>query len=219
MDKQTDFIEQSNHVYYPNSISLEETKNNTSQPNNTIIFNLLHNLEPRDGSKILEIGFDDMKHLPFLFQKANEICYYGACISKTLLQEALSGKTLTTSEKWSQFIKIEEDGRLEFQDDFFDYGFSANNIYFWKNPLQYFLEIYRVLSPGGKFDIAFIEKNFGGDLPWTQVDFTFYKINQVKDFFHRSGFVNIEVREMTEEIPDKNGGEKTRPFVIISGQK
>jgi hypothetical protein len=41
----------------------------------------------------------------------------------------------------------------------------------------------------------------------------------VKDFFHRSGFVNIEVREMTEEIPDKNGGEKTRPFVIISGQK
>jgi SAM-dependent methyltransferase len=219
MDQQIDFTEQCEQEHYPDKVLAEEAKNNSSHPNNSIIFKLLHHLELKDDAKILEIGFDDTEHLAFLFQKANGINYYGASISDALLQQALSSEILSTSEKWSQLSKVEADGRLGFDDDFFDCCFSANSLYFWNNPLQYFMEIYRVLKSGGKFDIAFVEKNFGADLPWTQVDFTFYEINQVKDFFHRSGFVDIEVKEITEEITDKNGREITRPFVMISGQK
>ncbi|TCD25529.1 SAM-dependent methyltransferase [Pedobacter psychrodurus] len=216
MDKHIDFTEQCEQADYSNSTS---AKNNIPHTNNTIIFKLLHCLKLKADVKLLEIGSDDMEHLPFLFQKADRISYYGASTSEVLLQKALSSKVLTTREKWSQFIKIEEDGRLEFQDDFFDCCFSANSLYFWKNPLRYFMEIYRVLYPGGKFDLAIVEKKFGGDLPWTQMDFTFYEISQVKDFFNRSGFVNVEVKQMTEEITSRDGKEITRPFVMISGQK
>jgi len=219
MDQQIDFTEQCGQEYDRDQVSVEETKNDAALPSNSIIFKLLQHSKPNADAKILEIGFDDMKHLPFLFQKINRINYYGASISEVPLHEALSGDMLSTTEKWNQLLKIEEGGRMGFQDDFFDCCFSASSLYFWKNPARYFLEIYRILKPGGKFEIAFVEKNYGVDLPWTQVDFTFYEVDQVKDFFHQAGFVNIKVNKMTEERTDKNGSAITRPFVIISGRK
>lgn len=219
MDEQIAFTETCKQMDNSSNTLLKKAKNNTSPQNNTAVFSFIEKLELESDIKILEIGSDLMEHLPLLFQKANETQYYSASLSEAQLQKVLSSNALSNGEKWSQFIKIEKNGTLGFQNDFFGYCFSVNSLYFWKNPLQYFKEIYRVLSPEGKFDIAFVEKNFGGDLPWTQVDFTFYDINQVKDFFHKAGFLNIEVKEQTEEITDKNGRAITRPFIIVSGQK
>jgi len=219
MNEQIDFTKRCKQIDKSCNKLPKKAKNNTFHQNNTAIFTFIEKLELQANIKILEIGSDHMEHLPLLFQKANGMHYYSASISEVQLQKVLSSNALTNGEKWSQFIKIEENGTLEFPNDFFGYCFSVNSIYFWENPLRYFKEIYRVLAIGGKFDLAFIEKKFGADLPWTHADFTFYEINQVKDFFHQAGFATIEAKEMTEEITDKYGKVVTRPFLILSGNK
>lgn len=111
------------------------------------------------------------------------------------------------------------DGLLDFQNDFFNCCSTANTIYFWQDPALHLAEIFRVLKPRAKFTLALIDKNSGGKLPWTLPDFTFYKVSEVEKLFRKTGFGNIEVKQMTEEIISKDGKKIKRPFMIISGQK
>lgn len=115
-----------------------------------------------------------------------------------------------------QLIQDKKKASLDFENNFFDGCLTMNAIYFWKDPIAYFKEIYRVLRPGGVFSLAFKEKKAGGNLPWTEPDFTFYDIHEVEAFFIESGFINIELKHITEEILDK---EMVTPFVSIVGEK
>ncbi|MDN5285019.1 MAG: hypothetical protein JWR38_1293 [Mucilaginibacter sp.] len=219
MDKQIDFKELGKQIRCHDEIPAKGAKNNTSHPDNIMIFKSIESLELLTDVKVLEISFGNAKHLPFLFQKAKGICYYGIDTSEALVKKALSNNTLKAKEGRARFIKVKEDGVLDFHNDFFDCCFTANTLYFWENPILHFTEIHRVLRPGGNFILAFIEKNNGGKLPWTQPDFTFYEVNEVKKIFQKTGFVNIEVKQMAGEIISKDGQEITKPFVIMSGQK
>lgn len=163
----------------------------------TIVSKLLEELPLKDEMYVLEIGPSNTDHLPYIFQKAENIGHFVAYDLETESAEIFSNYTA----------------------DFFDCCYTVNNIYFWSDPLQYFSEIYRVLKPRGTLNLAFIEKKFGGHLPWTQLSFNFYEVEEVKSFFKRSGFLNIKVKEMTEAIIDKHGKEINRQFILISGQK
>ncbi|KQM76333.1 hypothetical protein ASE74_20015 [Pedobacter sp. Leaf216] len=219
MDEQTDITAKGKQMAIVSKTGVKDVEIDTPLPKNKIVFKLIHELELEADTKVLEIGAGDGEHLPFLFQKITESQYYSASISEIQLQQALSSNVLTNKEKWRQFIRIEESGKLGFEDHFFSYCFSVNSLYFWKNPVEYFKEIYRVLTPGGRFDLAFIEKKFGGDLPWTQMDFTFYETDQVQDFFYKAGFTTFGLKKITEEITDKQGKIVTRPVLILSGCK
>lgn len=206
MEKQIDF-----------SALDQEEKIDILPPNNTIIFKLLETLTPVTAAKVLEIGFENTQHLPFLFQKTNAISYYGSTALQEVVDEALASQEIKNGS--ASFIKTAEDGMLAFAGAFFDCCFTVNTIYFWSDPIKQLKDIYRVLKPGGKLDLAIVEKNFGVHLPWTQSDFTFYQVKEITDFFLKSGFTHIEIKEMTEEITNKAGTEITRPFVTISGTK
>jgi len=163
----------------------------------TIVSKLLDELPLQSNMHVLEISPTDTEHLPYIFQKAENIHYFAAHDPETEPAGIFSDYTA----------------------DFFDCCYMVNHIYFWSDPLSYFSEIYRVLKPGGTMNLAFIEKRFGGHLPWTQLSFTFYDIDEVKSFFKGSGFLNITVKEMTETTTDQHGKEINRPFIFISGQK
>ena len=211
MEKEIYFIEADKQTHCP------EQKNKNDGHN--MICKTVDQLKLTDHSFVLEIGFENTEHLPFLFQKVNGISYYGNNRSEAMVQQASSNRALKIRESSVQFIRAKESGTLDFGNSYFDCCFTVNTIYFWKDPISHFKEIYRVLQPGGKFYLAFIEKKFGGHLPWTQSDFVFYTINEVEAFFRKAGFVNIEVEQMTEEIIDKGGKEMIRPFVSIAGMK
>lgn len=201
-------------------IDFKETgKEKNSQSGNTMILQTIDDQKQITYVKLLEIGFDNAKHLPFFFQKAEEICYYGINSSEELMKMAFLGHESKVKAGDAQFFKAKVDGMLDFQNDFFDCCFTENTLYYWKNPTSYFSEIHRVLKPGGKFTLIFIEKEFGKNLPWTQSNFTFYEVNEVKKLFRRAGFENIEEKKMTAEILSKDGQETTESFVIIAGQK
>lgn len=198
-----------------NTLTLDQ-KIDVLPPKNTLIFKLLQDFSLKTEAKVLEIELSSTEHLSYLFQKAENISYSGTYLNEAAVKEAFS-----TDEADGNAIElIKTTGhQLDFKDNLFDYCFTANTIYFWPDPLKYLAESYRVLKPGGKMNLAFVEKNFGGDLPWTQFDFTFYEINEVKSFFKQSGFSNIEIKKMTESIMDQNGKEISKPFIIVSGQK
>ncbi|CAH0257713.1 Ubiquinone/menaquinone biosynthesis C-methyltransferase UbiE [Pedobacter sp. Bi27] len=194
----------------------QDQKTDVLPPKNTLIFKLLQDLPLKAEEKVLEIGPAGTEHLSYLFQKAKNISYSGTYPTESAMKEA--SLTYKADGNAAEFIKT-TDNKLNFQDNFFDYCFTANTIYFWPDPLKYLAESYRVLKPGGKTDLAFVEKNSGGDLPWTQLDFTFYEIDEVKSFFELSGFANIEVKKMMEMVMDQNGKEISKPFIVVSGRK
>jgi len=109
-------------------------------------------------------------------------------------------------------------GILDYESNSFNGCYTTNSIYFWKDPIQHFMEIHRVLKPGKKLTLAFIEKNAGEKLPWTLPDFTFYTIEQVKQLFKKAGFINIQVRQHSDNR-NKQRYRSAIPIVIISGQK
>lgn len=194
----------------------QDQKIDVLPPKNTLIFKLIQDLPLKTNAKVLEISPANTEHLCYLFQKAKNISYSGTYSTESAIKETFF--TYKADDNAVEFIKT-TDNKLDFQDNFFDYCFTANSIYFWPDPLNYVAESYRVLKRGGKMSLAFVEKNFGGDLPWTQLDFTFYEIDEVKSFFKQSGFANIEVKKMMETIMDQNGREISRPFIMVSGQK
>ena len=97
--------------------------------------------------------------------------------------------------------------------------YAVNTIYFWDQPLNQLAAAHRALQSGGRFIVAFIEKESGGSLPWTLSDFTFYQRATVKSFFEDAGFVDIEVQQRTEGVLNAKGQHAIRPFVIVSGQR
>ncbi|SDG60084.1 Methyltransferase domain-containing protein [Pedobacter terrae] len=198
-----------------NTLTLK-LKTDVLPPKNTLIFKLLQDLPLKKKENVLEIGPIDTEHLSYLFQKARNINYTGTYLAETGIKNELS--TYKTNGNTVDFAKI-TDNEFDLQDNFFDWCFTANTIYFWPDPLKYLSESYRVLKSGGKMNLAFVEKNFGAHLPWTQFDFTFYEINEVKSLFKQSGFTKIEVKKMTETIMDQNGKEINKPFIMVSGQK
>jgi SAM-dependent methyltransferase len=153
----------------------------------------------RDAAIVLEIGTENIQDLPHLFTTVNE--NFGG--------------------EWHDkyFIQARKDGRLDVSDSSFDYCFTENALYFWEEPISHLKEIYRVLKSGGMLRMAFIEKKYGGDLPWTQLDFTFYNPDEVKFFFIQAGFVDIKIKQMSIENKGVNGKMVKRPFTLISGYK
>ncbi|MFF5379956.1 class I SAM-dependent methyltransferase [Pedobacter suwonensis] len=199
----------------PTTLTLSK-KTDVLPPKNTLIFKLLQVLPLKPEEKVLEIGMMNTVHLSYLFEKAENISYSG-----TYHTEAATDSAFSIDEADGNDIELIKttDHQLDFEDNSFDYCFTANTIYFWPDPLKYLTESYRVLKSGGKMNLAFVEKNFGAHLPWTQLDFTFYEINEVKSLFKQSGFTNIEVKKLTETIIEQNGEEITKPFIMVSGQK
>lgn len=198
-----------------NTLTLK-LKTDILPPKNTLIFKLLQGLPLKKEENVLEIGPKDTEHLSYLFQKARNINYTGTYLAETGIKKELSADK--TNGNTVDFAKI-TDNEFDLQDNSFDWCVTANTIYFWPDPLKYLSESYRVLKSGGKMNLAFVEKNFGAHLPWTQLDFTFYETDEVKSLFKQSGFANIEVKKMTETIIDQNGKEITKPFILVSGQK
>lgn len=218
MEKPIDFKKSSTPTQNVKHDKRQKIKREILSAPQNITFKTIKELELSAHSFVLEIGFENKKHLPTLFQKARGIGYYGLNFSDALAED-VSNLSLKLNEGYAEFSRAIEKEKLNFEDNFFDCCFTINNIYFWKAPKLIFAEIYRVLRTGGTFNIAFIAQKHGKDLPWTHADFNFYETNQLKAFLRTAGFDSIEVKEITEEILTKDGQKVTRPFVYLTGRK
>jgi ubiquinone/menaquinone biosynthesis C-methylase UbiE len=101
--------------------------------------------------------------------------------------------------------------KLPFEDRSFSKVFAVNVIYFWKEPRVPFLEIKRVLTPGGQFCIYMVEKQDMLRLDQARTDvFNLLEKEEVLKIIEAAGFLNCVIQTRQERI---------RTGVCISGVK
>lgn len=170
-----------------------------------------------DNEHILEIGHGNAGHVKSILDRAQNIRYTGIDISQTMHQEALK---LNEAFKDQVDFVLYEGEKLPFEDKTFDKILTVNTVYFWKQPVDYLNEIYRVLKKSGTFVLTFGQRDFMEKLPFTRFGFTLYNTGEMEETVSKSYFNRMTISERQEEIKSKTGEETiTRNYTILTIKK
>ena len=175
---------------------------------------------PLLGAKhLLEIGFGNGAHLPYLFAKAPYIHYTGVERSEAMIADATALNTALVEQGKAVFLYALTEGLPPLPYESFEVCFSVNTYYFIIDLKAYFHEIYSLLRQGGSFVLGAIGKEFGERMPFTKEVFTFYTPEQLRELLLSVGFTAFDLQTFTEEIFTKHGILLTRPFEVITVRK
>ena len=170
-----------------------------------------------DDEAILEIGHGNAAHVKSILNKARNIKYTGIDISETMHHEA---KRLNEEYKNQTDFLLYEGEKLPFEDKTFDKIFTVNTVYFWKQPVEYLNQIYRVLKDNGTFILTFGQRSFMEKLPFTQFDFTLYNTDEMEETVSKSHFQRMKISEKEEEVKSKTANETiTRNYTVLTIKK
>jgi ubiquinone/menaquinone biosynthesis C-methylase UbiE len=149
-------------------------------------------LNVQRNDRVLEIGFGPGKLINEMAALTTEGFVEGIDFSREMVKEA--------SKENSQFIT---EGRvklhsgdcrnLPFDDSSFDKLCSINTLYFWKESEEYFLEMFRVVKPGGMVVIGFRDKEQMSRLDLDQNVFNDYTKDDVIRLLSSAGFSGSEI--------------------------
>lgn len=177
----------------------------------------IHSLLIEDKEHILEIGHGNAGHLKSFLKIAKDLKYTGIDISETMHNEA---KNLNIEFKDQAEFVLYEGEKLPFEDEVFDKIFTVNTVYFWKNPMEYLNEIYRVLKDNGTFVLTFGQRDFMETLPFTVYDFTLYSNDEMEELISKSHFKRMKISEKEEQVQSKTGDETvTRLYTVLTIKK
>lgn len=175
---------------------------------------------PLLGAKqLLEIGFGNGAHLPYLFVKAPHLHYIGVERSEAMIAEATALNTALVEQGKAVFLYALTEGLPPLPYEGFEVCFTVNTYYFITDLRAYFAQVYSLLRQGGSFVLGAINKEFGERMPFTEEVFTFYTPEQLQELLLSVGFAAFELQTFTEEIPTKRGTTIERPFEIIIVRK
>jgi ubiquinone/menaquinone biosynthesis C-methylase UbiE len=172
----------------------------------------IHSLLIEDSEHILEIGHGNAGHLKSFLKIAKDLKYTGIDISETMHNEA---KNLNSEFKDQADFVLYEGEKLPFEDEVFDKIFTVNTVYFWKEPVEYLNEIYRVLKDNGTFILTFGQRDFMETLPFTAYDFTLYSNDEMEELISKTQFKRMKISEKEEEIKSKTGDELIKRIYTV----
>jgi len=91
-------------------------------------------------------------------------------------------------------LRLGEGERLPFEDARFDAAFAVNVVYFWPDPLAMCREIARVLRPGGRLALGFLDAADLARHPMTQTGiYRLHTPEAVAGILREAGFSGGEV--------------------------
>ncbi len=154
-------------------------------------------LETKD--KILEIGFGPGKLINEMANISTEGVIEGVDFSKAMLKQAQKANAEHIASS-RVFLYECECSSLPFEDETFDKLCSTNTLYFWKNPENYFCEMFRVLRPGGRVVIGFRDDEQMSNLGLSEDIFNSFSKSDMIDLLQNAGFKEAEVKEK-EGVP------------------
>jgi ubiquinone/menaquinone biosynthesis C-methylase UbiE len=172
-------------------------------------------LDLKNDETVLEIGHGNGGHIAQLLSKAENLHYFGADISATIIVEAERINQDFVTQGKVQF-NLTDGNSLPFDDDQFDKIFTVNTIYFWQNPSEYLNEIKRILKLNATLVICFADKTFMQNLPFTSYGFKLYEVEKVKEVLERAGFKIINILNKTEQVKSKTGEQVEREYHVIA---
>jgi putative SAM-dependent methyltransferase len=166
--------------------------------------------------KVLEIGFGNGNHLPYLFNKESSLQYIGVETSAAMITEATEYNNVLVSQKKVHFLEVAADKLPNF-DYSFDVCFSVNTLYFLENPLYYYKKIRALLSSQGKVAIGFIDKSTGEKTPFACEGFQFYTAEEVAEILKVAGFEDITKLPFEETLVSAKGKSIQRKYWVVIG--
>jgi len=171
-------------------------------------------LNLQNNEAVLEIGHGNGGHIAQLLSKAENLHYFGADISATIIAEAekINQNFIT---KGKVHFQLTDGITLPFEDDRFDKIFTVNTIYFWTNPSEYLNEIKRTLKPNGTLAICFADKNFMKNLPFTPYGFTLYDVETITELLEKTGFAIKNTLKKIEQVQSKTGEQVERVYYVL----
>lgn len=172
----------------------------------------IHALIIEDSNHILEIGHGNAGHLKSLLKIAKDLKYTGIDISETMHNEA--GNLNIEFKDQADFVLYEGE-KLPFEDEVFDKIFTVNTVYFWKEPVAYLNEIYRVLDDNGTFVLTFGQREFMQTLPFTEYNFKLYSNDEMEELVSKSHFKRMKISEKEEAIKSKTGDELIKRIYTV----
>jgi len=183
--------------------------------NGYMIRETIKSMQMADGATILEIGPGNAAHIDQIFHDAPSARYYGTDTSATMVEAAQQINQGLAAQHAISF-HLTNGLTLPFNDLMFDNIFTVNTLYFWKEPLAYASEIHRVLKPDGSFHLAFAEKSFMKQLPFTAYGFRLYDTADAIQLLQQASFQVQNIQSLSEEVLSHSGDTVRRAFTIIN---
>ena len=186
--------------------------------NEHMIRQTIDRLRLTSGERILEVGFGNGNHLSYLFAQGN-LQYTGVELSNELISLAEERHTSLIEQEKVAFLKAEGERIPKFPSETFEVFFSVNTYYFIQDLKGYLVQLYPLLTQGGRFALGYIDKDFGERMPFTKEVFTFHTNEALGQMILGAGFSSLEIASFTEEIVGKGGRKVLRPFHIATAIK
>jgi ubiquinone/menaquinone biosynthesis C-methylase UbiE len=130
-------------------------------------------MQLKNDESILEIGFGNGKFFDKIFSTANDLKISGLDFSAEMVKVAKVNNP-STSNNGELTLRLGSSDNIPFPDNSFDKVFCINVIYFWEQPAAHLQEIYRVLTPGGKFYCSIRSKESLVQMPFVKYGFNVY---------------------------------------------
>lgn len=210
--------ELASQLSHPDGENGIQTAYSMNVANDNMIRNTIAQIDTKDQAKILEIGPGNGTHIKYVFEKNPNLSYYGIDVSELMVNEATKLNDRFTSNSKAIFEWTNGE-KIAHPDAFFDSIFTANTIYFWKNPEEYIQEIFRVLKPKGEFILAFIPKEVMEKIPFSKYGFELYDNEKAKSLLQGAGLEIENLLSEEEEVLSNTGEVKIRTFTIIKAVK
>jgi len=116
-----------------------------STSNADMIRRSIDSLLIQKDENVLEIGHGNAVHVPDIFRWTKMVHYTGLEISETMNLEAKYQNQDLYAKGVADFL-IYDGESIPFEHGTFDKVLTVNTIYFWKEPMEFLKEIYRVLK-------------------------------------------------------------------------
>lgn len=214
-DELVELASQLSNPYGEKGIQVGHQMNET---NSFMIRNTLAHLSLNDNDLVLELGHGNANHLKELFQKADQLKYFGLDISETMKAEAEIYCSLNNLSERTTF-ELYDGETFSYDDNSFDKIFTVNTLYFWKSPAILLNEINRVLKPEGTCCISFIDEVSMNELSFTVYGFTKYTDNRFQQLVNESNLELFHKKMYSEMTKSKMFADMERRYWVMALKK
>ena len=184
-----------------------------NETNSEMIGRTLQALQVIEGQVVLELGPGNGAHIPAFVEQTKPARFIGLDISTTMVAETTALLSDHTSN--TEFDFVVYDGlTIPLEDSSVDKVVTVNTLYFWENPVDLLNELFRVLKPGGKLVIAYIQKEAMKDRPFVQYGFTMYNSDDVQQLVVDSDFKSVEIQDLHDEVTMPDGEQMSRDYSL-----